>query len=1036
MIEALIRSGLNNRIIILAIALGLMAFGVRALQSLSVDAFPDVTNIQVQIAAEATGRSPEEVERFITVPLEIAMTGLPGLTEMRSLNKNGLSIITLVFTEDTEVYFARQLVMERLIEVSNRMPEGVMPVLGPVSTGLGEVYQYTLDRVDDGQRSLTQEELMRRREVQDWVVRPLLRGIPGVAEINSQGGYNKQYQVLVNPDRMRHYRISLKEVFDALTRNNANSGGGVLPHYAEQYLIRGVGLIRDVADIGNIVLKEENSVPVHIHDVAEVKIGHEVRVGAVIKNGYTESVGGIVMMLRGGNAKEVVSRIKERVQEINDKNMLPEELKIIPYYDRSVLVDAALHTVTKVLLEGIALVVVILFLFLGDIRSSLIVVSTLVATPLATFIVMNQLGISANLMSLGGLAIAIGLIVDGSVVVVENAFTLLTQRKGGTTSRIRVVMAAAEEVATPVLFGVGIIILVFLPLMTLQGMEGKMFAPLAYTIAIALLISLILSLTLTPVLCSYLLRGQHGDEHDTRIIAFMKRPYLKLLDYSMRKGKTVVLLATALFVGALALLPFLGSAFIPEMREGSIVPAINRAPNISLEESIKMEMAAMRMLMEIPGVSLVVTNVGRGESPADTQGQNESTPIASLTPRDQWPHGWNQDNIADAMREKLYANLPGVQLVMAQPISDRVDEMITGVRSDVAVKVFGDDLEALRTTANEIARVAGTIQGAQDIRVERVTGQQYLSITVNRESIARHGLNASEINDVIETAIGGKIATEIYEGERRFTAAVRLPEKFRNSIEAIDAIMLTSPNGARVPLGDLADISLGDGPSQISREMGKRRIVIGINVRDRDLGGFVAELQKTVADKVKLPESYYLEWGGQFQNMERALGHLKIIIPITIGAIFFLLFMLFNSVRFAALIILVLPFASIGGVVSLFISGEYLSVPASVGFIALWGIAVLNGVVLVSYIRTLRDSGLSQVEAIRRGCEQRFRPVMMTATVALLGLVPFLFATGPGSEVQRPLAIVVIGGLITSTLLTLVMLPTLYRWFEEKRGPA
>jgi len=1033
MIQTLIRGSLNNRILVIALAVGITLFGIRALQSLSVDAFPDVTNVQVQIATESSGRSPEEVERFITVPLEIAMTGLPGLTEMRSLNKNGLSLITLVFTDDTDVYFARQLVMERLIEVSHRMPDGINPILGPVSTGLGEVYQYTLDKTDDGQQVLTPEELMRRRETQDWVVRPLLRGIQGVAEINSQGGYNKQYQVLINPDRLSHYHITLAEVFNALIRNNANSGGGVLPHYAEQYLIRGVGLIRDVTDIDNIVLKEENSVPIHIHDVAEVKIGHEVRVGAVIKNGYTESVGGIVMMLRGGNAKAVVSRVKARVQEINDQHMLPDDLKIVPYYDRSELVDASLHTVTKVLLEGIALVVITLLLFLGDIRSSIIVVSTLVVTPLATFIVMNQLGISANLMSLGGLAIAIGLIVDGSVVVVENAFSLLTERKGSTTSRIKVVMAAAQEVATPVLFGVGIIVLVFLPLMTLQGMEGKMFAPLAYTIAIALLISLLLSLTLTPVLCSFLLQGQEGGEHETRIIALMKRPYLKLLDLSLENSKAVVIVATSLFIGALALLPLLGSAFIPEMKEGSIVPAINRMPNISLQEGIKMEMDAMRMVMEIPGVSLAVTNIGRGESPADSQGQNESTPIVSLKPRNEWPEGWTQDTIADAIRDKLTTNLPGIQVIMAQPISDRVDEMLTGVRSELAVKVFGDDLEQLKATANEIARVAGTIKGAQDIRVERLTGQQYLSITVNREATARYGINASDIHDVIETAIGGKIATDIYEGERRFSAAVRLPEDFRNSKEAIDAILLTSANGARIPLGDLAVIGLHDGPAQISREMGKRRIVVGINVRDRDLGSFVAELQKTVSSEIKLPEAYYLEWGGQFQNMERALGHLKIIIPITIGAIFFVLFMLFNSLRFAALIILVLPFASIGGVVALFVTGEYLSVPASVGFIALWGIAVLNGVVLVSYIRNLRSSGLSQIQAIREGCVHRFRPVMMTATVALLGLVPFLFATGPGSEVQRPLAIVVIGGLITSTLLTLIMLPALYQWFEEKR---
>jgi cobalt-zinc-cadmium resistance protein CzcA len=1030
MIEAIIGGSLQQRILVVVVALGLIAAGARAVQHLSVDAFPDVTNVQVQIATAATGRSPDEVERLITVPLEIAMTGLPGLTEMRSLNKNSLSLITLVFTDSTDVYFARQLVMERLLEVQERMPEGVMPVLGPVSTGLGEVYQYTLDRDDDGTRELKQDELQKRREVQDWVVRPLLRGIQGVAEINSQGGYVKQYQVLVNPDRLHHYRVTLEEVFNALANNNANSGGGVLPHYAEQYLIRGEGLIHSLEDIGNIVLKEQHSVPVHMHDVAEIKIGHEIRVGAVIKNGYTESAGGIVMMLRGGNAKEVVSKIKARVDEINGKGMLPDGLKIVPYYDRSELVDAALHTVTKVLLEGIALVVVILFLFLGDVRSSLIVVSTLIVTPLVTFIVMNQMGISANLMSLGGLAIAIGLMVDGSVVVVENAFRLLGERKGKATSRIRVVMVATEEVATPVLFGVGIIVLVFLPLMTLQGMEGKMFAPLAYTIAIALMVSLVLSLTLSPVLCSYLLEGQDG-EHDTALIAAIKKPYLQILNWSLSNKRKVIMGAVALFGSAVMLLPLLGTSFIPEMKEGSLVPGINRVPNISLEEGIKMEMDAMRMVMDIPGVRMAVTNIGRGESPADAQAQNESTPIVTLKPRSEWPASWDQDDIADAMRDKLSASLPGVQIVMAQPISDRVDEMVTGVRSDVAVKVFGDDLENLKETANAIAKVAGSVTGAQDIRVERLTGQQYLTINIDRQAIARHGLNVADIHDVIETAIGGKMATEIYEGERRFSAAVRLPEDFRNSQEKIESIMLTSANGARVPLGDVAHITLEDGPAQISREMAKRRIVVGINVRDRDLGSFVSELQQVVGEKIKLPEAYYLEWGGQFQNMERALGHLQIIIPITIGAIFFLLFMLFKSLSFAALIILVLPFASIGGVIALFLTGEYLSVPASVGFIALWGIAVLNGVVLVSYIRSLRESGMLLADAIRHGCEQRFRPVMMTATVALLGLVPFLFANGPGSEVQKPLAIVVIGGLMTSTLLTLVVLPVLYGWFDK-----
>jgi len=1029
MLESLVRAALKQRLVLVVVAVILVAFGLDATRKLSVDAFPDVTNVQVQIATEAMGRSPEEVERFVTVPLERAMTGLPGLEEMRSLNKPALSLITLVFKDTTDVYFARQLVMERLIEVSSRMPQGITPTLGPLSTGLGEVYQFTLERDDDGDKVLSVEELTKRRITQDWVVRPLLRGIPGVAEINSQGGYVKQYQALVNPDRMRHYDVTLQDVFQALARNNANSGGGVLPHYAEQYLIRGIGLIKNLDDIGSIILKEQDGVPVLVRDVAEISIGHEVRYGALVKNGITESVGGIVMMIRAGNAKEVVSNIKQRVEQINEQGILPDGLKIKPYYDRSELVDAALTTVVKVLIEGVLMVIIVLYLFLGDVRSSLVVVSSLLLTPLITFMAMNYFGLSANLMSLGGLAIATGLIVDGSVVVVENAFQRLAENKGRGLSRARVVLDATTEVGTPVIFGVSIIILVFLPLMTLQGMEGKMFAPLAFTIAIALFVSLVLALTLTPVLCSYMLIGK--DEHDTRLVAIAKKPYLRLLNWTMDNGKKTIVIAITVFIGTLLLLPFLGTAFIPVMKEGSIVPGIIRVPNISLEESIKLEMEAMRSVMTVPGVKSAFSGIGRGESPADAQGQNESTPIVSLKPRDEWPEGWNQDDIAEAIRNKLMT-IPGAQVVMSQPIAARVDEMVTGVRSDVAIKLFGDDINLLKQKADEIAKIAGELTGAKDLRVERVTGQQYLSIEIDRQAIARHGLNVADINDVIEAAIGGRVATEIYEGERKFGAVVRLPMKFRGDVETIRSMLVSSPNGAVVALENLANIQVLDGPAQISREKAKRRIVVGVNVIGRDLGSFVAELQQAVDSKIELPSGYHLEWGGQFQNMQRAMGHLKIIVPVTIAAIFFLLFLLFGSLRYATLIIMVLPFASIGGVVALYITGEYLSVPASVGFIALWGIAVLNGVVLVSYIRSLRNEGMGQTEAVLQGCKQRFRPVLMTATVAMLGLIPMLFATGPGSEVQRPLAIVVIGGLITSTLLTLVVLPTLYKWFEEK----
>lgn len=1028
MIEALIKSSLNQRLIVLVVSLMLVVAGVFAAKKLSLDAFPDVTNIQVQVATVATGKSPEEVERFITVPIEIAMTGLPGLVEMRSLNKNQLSLITLVFNDQTDVYFARQLVMERLMQVQDVMPEGINPMLGPVSTGLGEVYQYTLESPGENGRELSVAELTDRRTVNDWLLRPLLRNIQGVAEINSQGGYVKQYQVLVSPDRLAHYKIKLVSVFDALKKNNLNSGAGILPQGEQQYLIRGEGLIKNVNDIENIVLRESDGIPVYMRDIGEVKIGYEVQVGALMKNGKSQSVGGVVMMLRGGNAKEVVKKIKQRVDEINREKILPEGLQIVPFYDRSELVDAAIKTVVKVLIEGVILVIAVLFLFLGDFRSSMIVVMTLILTPLITFMAMNHIGISANLMSLGGLAIAIGLMVDGSVVIVENTFHRLGH-KLKTQSQADMVFHAAREVATPVLFGVGIIILVFLPLMTMQGMEGKMFSPLALTIAIALTISLILSFTLSPALCSYFLKGGSGE--DTKLIQKIKTPYEKVLRLVLTNEKKVIFLSVGIFIASLCVIPFLGTSFIPEMKEGSIVPGIDRVPNISIEESIKMELAAQTEIMKVPGVKSVVSAIGRGESAADPQGQGESTPLVSLKPKNEWPQGWTQDDITDAIYDKI-KHLPGVVITMMQPISDRVDELVTGVRADVAVKIFGDDLNILRKKADEVAQIAKGIPGATGIKVEKITGQKYLNIILDRSAIARYGFNASEINDLIEMAIGGKEATRIYEGQKNFGAAVRFPEKYRNDEDVIRNIMLTSPNGSRVSLGDLATIEVKDGPASISREFAKRRVYTAINIKDRDLGGLVADLKLAINQQLDLPEGYYIEYGGQFQNMTRALGHLSIIIPVTIAGIFFLLFLLFNSVRYAALIITVLPFASIGGIFGLALTGEYLSVPASVGFITLAGIAVLNGVVLISCIQNLRNDGLKQELAIIEGCKQRLRPVLMTASVAMLALIPFLFATGPGSEVQKPLAIVVIGGLLTSTTLTLFVLPALYKLFEKK----
>lgn len=1038
MIAALIRWSLKERILVAVISAVLLVAGLFAVKRLSADAFPDVTNVQVQVATEAPGRPPTEVERFITVPIEIAMTGLPGLVEMRSLNRNGLSLVTLVFTDKTDVYFARQLVLERLFEVAQRLPAGITPVLGPVSTGLGEVYQYTLERKDDRDaqgrlKPLSEEELRYRREVQDWVVRPMLRSIPGVADINSQGGYARQYQVKVNPDRLRYYGLSVKEVYEAVARNNANSSGGVLPALAEQYLIRGVGLIASLEDVGNIALKEFQGTPVYVKDVATVAFGSEVRQGAIIKDGETEAVAGIVQMIRGGNAREVVTRIKARVKEINEKQMLPDGLQIVPFYDRSELVNTAMQTVAKVLAEGIILVIIILFVFLGDVRSSIIVVATLVLTPLLTFLVMNRIGLSANLMSLGGLAIAIGLMVDGAVVVVENAFARLGDPANEGKSRPRVILEAASEVGKPVLYGVGIIILVFLPLLSLQGMEGKMFAPLALTIAIALAISLVLSFTMSPMLCSYILKG--GAEHDTWLLRKMKEPYLRMLDWALAQPKKVLAGAVVALAGSFALVPFLGTAFIPTMQEGSITPVIVRVPKISIEESIKLETQAMKAIKTVPEVQTVVSRLGRGESAADPGQPHESDPIVMLKPRSQWRDGYTQEDIANEIRDKLKF-LPGVEIAISQPIAARVDEMVSGVRSQVAVKIFGDDLEQLRKLGDAVAAALMATPGATDLRVERVSGQEYLTIQIDRAAIARYGINVEDVNALIEIAVQGKVATQVYEGERRFDTVVRLPAAYRSDVESIGNLVLRAPTGAIVPLRDVAHITLGDGPAQVSREGGKRRLVVGVNVQERDLGGFVAEAQARIERGVPLPPGYELSWGGQFENMERAIQRLSLIIPLTIAAIFFLLFMLFGSVRYAALVITVLPLAAIGGLVALALSGEYLSVPAAVGFINLWGIAVLNGVVLVSFIREQREAGRSTDEAIVYGCTHRFRPVMMTAMVALLALIPMLFSTGPGSEVTRPLAVVVIGGLFSSTSLTLLLVPVLYRWFEEKEVEA
>jgi len=1048
MIDKLIAFALRQRLLIMVGVALLVGFGIYAFRKLPIDAFPDVTNVQVQIITETPGRSPMEVEKFITYPIEVQMTGLPRMQELRSLSKFGLSLVTVVFEDNVDIYFARQLILERLIEAKEKLPEGVEPAMGPITTGLGEIYQYTLERsqesevkgrkppkpplskgVQRGDLS-TEEDLMELRTIQDWIVRPILRTVPGITDVNAFGGYVKQYQVLIDPDRLRKYDLALKEVFEAVVENNANAGGNIIEHSSEQYIVRGVGLIRSIQDIGDIVVKEHEGTPIFVKDVAEVKFGPETRQGAIVKDGRNEAVAGIVMMIKGGNSGEIVKAVKEKVEEINRSNLLPDGVKIRPFYDRMELVDKCIDTVTKALEEGAVLIIVILYLFLRNFRGALVVALSLPLSVLATYIVMWKAGLSANLMSLGGLAISIGMIVDAAIIQVENVQRHLSERGAG-EHRLPVILESVLEVRKPALFGELIIAITFIPIMTLQGMEGKMFAPLAFTVAIALLSSLLLSIFVIPVLCSFLLKA--GEEKENFIVKWVKRPYMPLLVSAMRHPMFVTAIAVMLLAASLALFPFLGTEFVPTFNEGTILPQVIRLPSISLTESVEVEKKAQQALMEVQEVKTIVSRIGSPEIATDPMGPNLSDMFVILKPKDEWKDAKTMDDVKDRIREEL-EKIPGIGLNITQPIAMRVDELISGVKSQIAVKLFGDDMDTLKEKAEEIARTVSGVKGVEDLRVEQTAGQPYLTMDIDRRKIARYGINVADIQEIIETAIGGKAATEVFEGDKRFAVLLRFPEEKRNNIEAIEKIFVKAANGANIPLSSLAKVSISEGPVQVSRENSKRRIVIECNVEGRDIGGFVAEAQKLLAEKVKLPSGYYVTWGGAFENQQRAAKKLSIVVPLTIALIFFLLFSTFNSMRYAGLIILNLPFALIGGIFGLWISDQYLSVPASVGFIALFGVAVLNGVVLISYINTLREDGMPLEEAVVTGCEKRLRPVLMTALVAILGLVPMLFATGPGSEIQKPLATVVVGGLITSTLLTLIVLPTLYRWFEEWFG--
>jgi heavy metal efflux system protein len=1032
MLEKLIAYTLKQKGMVIFLSLLIITFGLYSYLKLPIDAFPDVTNIQVEVVSHADGLSAVEIERNVTYPIEMAMRGLPDLEQMRSVTKFGLSIVTIVFKDNVDIYFARQLVFERLAEARENVPKGVEVAMGPIGTAMGEIYQYTLEGKMPEDPLQKVSYLTNLRTIQEWIITPQLKSVAGVNEINSFGGYFKEYQAIVSPEKLLKYAVTAEDVYTAIENNNQNVGGNILERNTDQFIVRGVGLIKDVSDIENIVLKSEHGTPTYIRDVAQVKIGEAVRMGAAMKNGKDEAVGGIVMMLRGANSREVVRQVAEKVKEINENNILPEGIRMVPYYDRSDIVNASVSTVNKALIEGAILVLIILYLLLRSIRGSFVVLIALPLSLFVTFIVMKLVGLSANLMSLGGIAISIGMILDSTIIAVENVQRHFVEMKKD-EHPILAVLKAVIEVQKPSIFGVLIIAITFLPIISLEGIEGKMFGPLAITVVIALLSSLFLSVLVIPVLCLLFLKPQ--PEKESFIMMQAKKWYVPLLDYSMSNKKVILSTAGVFLLASLFLVTRLGTEFIPTMDEGSFDMDVSMLPGVSLATAMEVNQRASEKLKQFPELDIVVSRTGQTGVALDTRGPDKTGYVGIFKPKKEWKRDISKEDLTNEMRESL-ESIAGITFGFSQPIQCRIDELVAGTKAQLILKLFGEDLDVLNNKSAEIAKVLSTIKGGTDLSTEKVSGQPYLTVNIDRAKIARYGLNISDVQNVIEIAVAGKAASKFYEENRSFDITVRLPEEKRNSLEAIKNILVTTKSGMNIPLEQLAEIKMIEGPVQISRQDGVRRIGIEMNISGRDIGGFVAEAKQKIKEKVKLPAGYYLTWGGQFENQQRAMNKLMIIGPVAIGLILLLLYITFRSVRLSLLVISNLPFALIGGIVALYISGQYLSVPASVGFIVLFGVAVLNGLVLVSRISQLREEGLELQEAIRKGSLDRLRPVLMTASISIFSLIPMLLAGGTGSEIQKPLATVVVGGLITSTLLTLLIIPSVYSWFEKRTDEA
>lgn len=1024
MIERLISFALKQRFLTLALVAALIAAGIYALATIPIDAFPDLTNNQVTIITEAAGMAAGEVEAQITFPIEGAMLGLPRTEEVRSISKFGLSLITVVFEDGVNIYFARQLVNERLNDAKTRIAPGLEPALGPVATAFGEVYQYT---IEDNRPDKPANSLMELKTLHDWFIKLQLRTVPGVGEINSWGGETQQFQVLVDPARLLKYGLSLHDVFNRVAENNSNFGGGYIEHRAEQYTVRGVGLLQNAADIENIVVAASAGTPVYLRDVAEVSPGAMQRQGAVSRDGTGERVSGMVIILKGENGKSVAERVKQKIAEL--QAALPAGVSIKKFYDQTEVIGSTIQTVKWNLIEGAALVIIVLFLFLRNVRASLIVAAVIPISMVSAFIIMKWMGVSANLMSLG--AVDFGLIVDGAVVMMENFIRRLSAKQpadGGTLNAT--IHDAALEVGRPILFGVLIIIAVYLPVFTLQGLEGRMFSPMAITVCAALLGSLLLALLFVPAMSSLLLRGKI-EEREGRLYHFVQRGYTRLLDGALNHRRLTISAAVAVITLAVGSLAFIGTEFMPRLDEGSILIETRKLPSVALTESVNISQQVEQIVKSFPEVESVVTKIGRPDLATEAMGIHQGDVYVILKPTDQWPKKLSKEELIEAMDAEL-GKLPGVSYNFTQPMAMRLDETISGVKADVAVKLFGEDLALLEEKAAEIARVLEKVPGSADVQAEALSGAAQLQITVRRDQIARYGLNVADVRELIETAVGGKVATTVIDGQKRFDVLVRFPESFRNDPDGIAALPLTAPAGERLRLSDIANVELIRAPDIINRENNQRRIVIQSNVRGRDIGSFVAEARSKISAAVKMPAGYFISWGGQFENQERATRRLFVVVPMAMVLIFALLFVMFGSIKHSLLIILNVPFAVVGGIAALWLRGLNLSLSASIGFIALFGVAVLNGVVMIAYINKLRDEGFAVSEAVREGARVRLRPVLMTALVASLGFVPMAVSANPGAEVQRPLATVVIGGLVTSTLLTLLVLPVIYRMFERE----